>query len=730
MSLTYITPYNCTDKNSYLYERAKFFLQESYVSDFSNRIFVDFSSSKEIADELEEIATSRGIKYIRLNKHGELYSSGVCRNVGAIEASTKFISFQDVDLFANDWVYKSIENRLKKYKYFNELELIPCLYLTEEFSKEYLELTDYEQSYTIQQAFLENNREILHMYAPASSCKLLDRKFYLMSGGMHKEFYGHGFEDFELHYRLCDMSKKFYRTHSSRSHDYMYDSLEYKGYRTFFSMFGRPLMDEGLYFVHLWHDNHVGTNYQKRNRINRGIFERLMTEYDNGKSRIAPLPNIHTEEKILVLGSKKSINVNSLKQVFVELGNFEFFDETLISDTESFKSNFVDNKYDRVFFFNPYGNEHRLSLYRICREENIPFYVFDRGALNNSWFIDPNGFNGDSDSYSRSKWDKELTEEQSLDIEEYIYNTFLCDDTLEKNGERIGCEFFREKYGMDNKKILFVPFQRPNDSVIKYFSGNVESVEDFSYSLRAIASKLSSEWVVVAKKHPLESTIQLPENVIELPESTHIYDCIQASDAVLLINSGVGLLSAMAKTPVYHFGKTYYSHDGIACEVTDIEDAVNKIKQGYSVDFEMVKKFVSHLVNNVYSFADTDYQEVKENNGSSRNVAMFSKFYKINVIDKFNIDFEWRNIPHPTNTRYYDYYRSYFVKPQNVTTPKPAIPVKKVVESKPTVNVNHNQSGNVSKIIPEKNTKKYGVKHKVKKILKDPLGVVKRKVFA
>jgi len=420
MSLTYITPYNCSDKNSYLYERAKFFLQESYVSDFSKRIFVDFSSSKDISDELEPIAKARGIRYIRLNRHGELYSSGVCRNVGAIEADTQFISFQDVDLFANDSVYKAIESRLGKYKYFNELELIPCLYLTENFSREYLDMTDYDQNFTIHQAYLENDKEIIHMYAPASSCKLLDRKFYLMSGGMHKEFYGHGFEDFELHYRLCDMSKKYYKTHEPRSHNYMYDSLDYKGYRTFFSMFGRPLMDEGLYFVHLWHDNHVGTNYQKRNRINRGIFERLMNEYDSGKSRITPLPNIHAKENILILASKKSINATSLKQLFVEIGNCEFVDEKIIANSDSLKELVEDKQYDRVFFFNPYGNEHRLSLYRGCKEYGIPYYVFDRGALNNSWFIDPNGFNGDSDSYSRKRWDHELTEEQSIEVEEYI----------------------------------------------------------------------------------------------------------------------------------------------------------------------------------------------------------------------------------------------------------------------------------------------------------------------
>lgn len=719
MSLTYITPYNCADKESYLYERAKLFLSESYISTNTKRIFVDFSSSIEISDELEMLAKHRGIKYIRLNRHGELYSSGVCRNVGAIQADSKYISFQDVDLLASDVFYENIEKRVVKYDFYNELELIPCLYLSEEFSKVYMNLNSSEKKRVIHNAYLENDESIINMYAPASSCKLLERKFYLMSGGVNKEFYGHGFEDFELHYRLCDMSNKFYRTHDSRSHNYMYDSLEYKGYRTFFSMFGRMLMDQGLYFVHLWHDNHIGTNYQKRNKANKVIFERLMKEYDDGRLRIAPLPNIHSKEKILVLSSKESINVSSIKQIFVEIGNCIFVDEKNIHSGHCLKDVFLKNKYNRVFFFNPYGNEHRFYLYRACREFNIPYYVFDRGALNDSWFIDPNGFNADSTSYSRCLWDMELTLDKSNEVEKYIYNVFLNDDTLEKNGSRKGSDFFRDKYGQDNKKILFVPFQRPRDSVIKYFSGNVDSVEDFKRNLRCIANKLSDGWVVVAKKHPLELNIELPENVIELPEDIHIYDCIQGCDSVLLINSGVGMLSAMNKTPVYHFGKAFYSHEGIVCEVYDVDDAVEKIINGYDVNFELVKRFVSHLINNVYSFAKTDYNYVKDSDGSLRSVANFSRFYKLNIIDRLNVDFKWRDTPYPTSTRFYDYYRSYFKSVSKCN-------LDKVKGNDSLVEIT-NQGKKRDKVVPIEEQKKYGIKHKIKKLIKDPVGVARRK---
>ncbi len=724
MSITYITPFNCDSRDSYLYERAKFFLSESYTSEKTKRIFIDFASKQDISEELEIIANANGITYLKLERHGELYSSGICRNVGAIEADTKFISFQDVDLFASDELYRKIEHRIDNYEYINELEIIPCLYLTEEYSIEYLDSDEVARSDKIQKAFIENDKKVIHMYAPTSSCKVVERKFYLLSGGMNREFYGHGFEDFELHYRMCDMSKKFYRTHSPSSHDYQYDALEYKGYRPFFSMFGRPLMSEGLYFVHLWHDNHVGTNYQKRNKANRKIFERLMKEHDEGKLRLPSLPNIHTDEKILVLASKRSINANSLRQVFATIGNCTYRDELTIHSTDELKEIIESNDFNRVFFFNPYGNEHRLNLYRYCKETCIPFYIFDRGALNDSWFIDPNGFNGDSSSYDRVHWDNKLSSEQISETREYIHQTFLVDDTLEKNGERIGVEHFKEKYSPDDKKILFVPFQRPNDSVIKHFSGNVDNVEDFTYKLRIIADKLSSDWVVVAKKHPLESKISLPDNVVELPASTHVYDCIQSSDAVLLINSGVGLLSAMANKPVYHFGKTYYAHEDIACEIFDENDAVEKIKNGFKPNIDSVTKFIFHLVNNVYSFAKTDYRIENSAGGSSRNVAVLSKFSKINILSGSSYDSLWREEPYSTQTRFYDYYRGYFHKENQRLTNKTTSAPSPKPSAKPTV---YKKNAATANIIPKQN-KKYGAKHKMKKLMNDPIGVFKRKV--
>ncbi|EGR0773774.1 hypothetical protein EW121_12755 [Vibrio cholerae] len=722
MDITFITPFDCKDKNSYLYERAKYFLLNSYMSENVKRIFVDFSSDVNITKELMAIAKARNIKYISLKRFGELFSIGVCRNTGVLAAVTKYISFQDVDLYAPDFIYKKIERRIAQYQYVNEMEMIPCLYLTESYSKEYLHFDDDLKDDDVKIAYLENNKEKIQMFAPASSCQIVEREFYLMSGGINKEFYGHGYEDFELHLRLCDLSKKFYRTHSITSHDYAYDSHDYRGYRPYFSMFGRPMMNDGIYFVHLWHDNHVGTNYQRRNRINKGIFERLIAQYVDGKSRVPIISDSLKSNKILVLSSNNSINSTSLRHLFVSIGNCIFRDESLFSTFDDLNRYIESEMVERVFFFNPYGNEHRLGLYRKCKENNIPFYVFDRGALNDSWFIDPNGFNGDSSTYEIENWNVELDSEVISETVNYINQTFLNDETLEENGPRIGVEYFRERYALNGKKVLFVPFQRPNDSVIKYFSGSVDNIEDFTHKLRVIADLLSNEWVVVAKKHPLESKLELPENVISLPSSMHIYDCIQGSDAVLLINSGVGLLSIMANKPVYHFGVTYYGKESLACRVYDEKDAVNKIRRGFVPNNDHVIKFVHYLINHVYSFAKTEYVKVEEGN-ATRNVAVATNFYRINILNEQSKSYLWRTLPHPVNSRYYDFFRGYL-------TNKNQSPQSKTVENKVSPNDDCIVNNDKQIKVVVKNNKKYGTTHKLKKLIKDPVGVLKRKVLS
>ena len=737
--LSVVTPFYCSSEENYLNERIDLYIQESYKPDWMERIIVDFGSPTRIAKRVQKLCEKYSFKYINLDKGRERFSAGKCRNIGAQVAEGEYISFSDLDLFANNDFYEIVYEKINKKNNFNYFEVLPCFYLTEEGSKQYLEkVLKHEEIYS---AYMEGDESIIKMAAPATSCFLMKKDFYLSEGGMRDDFFGHGYEDFELMNRLAIKANKFYRSHSYYSHEYKYDSLEYKGYRTFFSLFGRENMSKGIYYVHIYHEPAKDPGYKESSRRNKKIFEESLLSFDKKKDSPPALDNILIDRNVLMLGWKNGIPFKGVREVIPYLGKTHYRNDADFNSVEIFHDYLKSNNIDFVFFLNPYGNEQRLSLYKFCKENNIGVIIYDRGALPNSWFFDTNGFNAESESYSSLKWDNDLSENQHFEIERYTTELCTSDATLEDNGERIGSFALKKKYGCNEKKIIFVPLQRPNDTVIKYFSGSVSGVEEFIDRIKALSARLSSDWVILIKQHPLESyELDIPGCIV-VDQKTHVHDLIEASDAVLLINSGVGLISLCFGKPVYCLGQSFYAHEGLANRINSDEDIFDFIErnENYRPNRERVNKFLHYLVNNFYSFAKTEYITVTdEETGSSRSVAVNLQFDNIRIEGLVNkvIERRWEMLS--TKTPSYDYYRAYFqkalvanaavkpvasaAKPAPKLAPKPA--VKPVINNGPQVNV-------VKETEPPKvDASKYvksdsAFQRKFRKLLKDPALFIK-----
>ena len=340
---------------------------------------------------------------------------------------------------------------------------------------------------------------------------------------------------------------------------------------------------------------------------------------------------------VLCLGNEKSIFFSSLlNEVLIEY-NLVYKHENDFNNLEELEKFYIRNHIDFILLPNPYGNEKRLKLYNEFRKSTfIKYRASDRGALPNSWFFDPNGFNADSSSYDSVHWDKPLAHDREKRVIEYIENEIRNDVALEAQGKRQGGEGLRKKLNIDTyKKVLFVPLQRPSDTVIKYFSGNVENMEHFLQQVVKIQEALNDEWVILVKKHPLEVE-RLHSNVLRyVDHDTHFKDLIELSDAVLLINSGVGVISMMYQKPVFHFGKAFYSHHSLNKEVKNAQEVVNHLKDGvFKVDFEKVKRFISYLIEDFYSFGNFITEERIERDGSKRTITKKIDFYKINGLPR------------------------------------------------------------------------------------------------
>lgn len=338
--------------------------------------------------------------------------------------------------------------------------------------------------------------------------------------------------------------------------------------------------------------------------------------------------------KTLALGKKSSLFYRSINHILYLFGDIVFKSEHDFKYVKQLENFVKENSINQVLMPNPYGNNKRYNCYKKLKEINCKVIASDRGALPNSWFFD-SGFNADSDTYHKSKWDLPLSEYHDKSVQYYINDLTSNDLALEKQGERVGGEILKKSLGLTGKKILFVPLQRPNDTVIKFFSGSVKSIDHFVKKVSEVADNLKDEgWVVILKKHPLEKDYILPtsDNARYIYNSAHINDLIEMSDSIMLINSGVGLLAMAWKKPVFHFGEAFYSIPEVNRKVISSYEASNAIKNGFIVNFELVKRFYLYLINSVYSFGTFDTFKISNKDGGYRTETRKIDFKKVNIL--------------------------------------------------------------------------------------------------
>lgn len=118
-----------------------------------------------------------------------------------------------------------------------------------------------------------------------------------------------------------------------------------------------------------------------------------------------------------------------------------------------------------------------------------------------------------------------------------------------------------------------------------------------------------SQWVVVVKKHPAEITRPNIPGVLFAPDDAHVHDLIDLSHSVMLLNSGVGLLSLAFGKPVLACGEAFYAAEGLASTARSVEEAFSMIQAGLPYDREAAYKFIRYLMTEFYSFGETIYIE-------------------------------------------------------------------------------------------------------------------------
>ncbi|MFJ4292387.1 glycosyltransferase [Cupriavidus sp. NPDC089707] len=639
--LTVAIPVRWASERSDLLDRLSFARMDTDLPEEVEILVVDDGSPLDLAGRLASECARYGYSYYRLQTEHLPFSIGRARNAAAQCGLSDYIMFQDVDLmpytgFFRDVLREAIINGLDDSV--DNFLMFGVIYLTESATKEFRDTEPELRRQKYIQLLLQNNKTAIEKFSTGTSVTVWRRDYFLATGGNDPEFNGWGYEDLEYACRAIRRRKKF-PLPSEFTLDYrnFQTITEYKGWKSIYRLFGDMTFQKGMVLFHAWHPVEPKSDYMAAKAKNRQLFERKLGDFRDKGIEPDPLP---------MLGSGKSLVLRSNPWVTNRwaapfLGEIVHIDEDYLP-SDTFIEFLRSSGFSRVVFHNPYANERLKALYDAVRENGFPFIVVERGALPDSVFFDPHGFNADSVSYATEKWDHELKNGKRTATLQYMQRAMTDDESLEAQSPRQGAAVLRKKLKISRgKKVLVAFLQRPTDTVIENFMGPMETYENFMRLLARLPYALRQDWVLLVKQHPLEV------DVIDIPGAINVDQCntkdlLELCDGMIAVNSGVGVLGIMFGKPVLHCGDAFYSNPSFARQVLNESDVVRALNE-FKPDYEKAIRFISYLINDFYSFGRFKARKVKWHDGSFMTATTEIDFYELRYPGKKELKRELRD---------------------------------------------------------------------------------------
>lgn len=596
-------------------------------------IIVNDGSSLIASIEIEEYCKSNNYKYIFLDTKDSQFSLSRARNVGIQHANTEWIGFEDADLVYPSNHYPTLLDILANL-HNTPLNFItvPVIYLKENISKNILSAKNIE--YYIPKILsalhfedpkpnLSNN--YIESFAPVTSVIFAKKKEILSVGGFDEDFSGWGGEDRDfvfkllLKNKLIDKPDFFEKTFNQN----LNDVSVFEGWRSLYKIIGKYVQNHGLYGYHLYHEKLSWRSDLSKNNIQLAKEKALMYF----KSNILPNTFQTNQPVQIILGYNPHLYNNQLIEC---LENPYFIEENIDLTPQEYIDKINNLNPEIVIIWNPYGTLWRLEVYKALLKVKIKVIVAERGALPNTIYFDENGLCVESTSYSQEKWDRKLTEEENDIVSNYIKNIRFGDTALEKQNSRQGGALTKLKLSTGNKKILFCPLQLSDDTVTTYFSEDSFTYSNYLQQLMSLAEELPKDWVLVYKNHPLSLEKFECKNTI-CGDNYHINDLLEASTAVSVFNSGVGLIAQAFLKPVFYYGQCFYKIDGVNYKFNDYNNLILLLKNIRPIDSEKVKKFYFYLSQNFYSYAHWESYTKNKNEKSKVTKIKSINYYIIRI---------------------------------------------------------------------------------------------------
>ncbi len=308
-------------------------------------------------------------------------------------------------------------------------------------------------------------------------------------------------------------------------------------------------------------------------------------------------------------------------------------------------------------FFNDFYSKHDIKAiviwnsfplvvnvaWRVAARMNIKNIFFENGPLPNTLMIDTKGINYQSSLAGKTKefyenvtvdevkWQSFMSSygdkakpsrEKNKGIMNYpqkLYYAFLMRNHFYRNlfpdltDDRIGqslCKKIRSQFFIKEHRLnlpehfIFLPFQYPYDTQILINSPNINTMELFLRTCHAAVRKgAPSGYKIVVKEHPDDlGRTNYGRLRKDFPDviwfkKYDIESLIDKAEAIITINSSVGVLALMRHKPVVTLGNSFYNIEGIVYNVNNLDKLVEAVKQALEgpLNKELIDKFVYYL---------------------------------------------------------------------------------------------------------------------------------------
>lgn len=157
------------------------------------------------------------------------------------------------------------------------------------------------------------------------------------------------------------------------------------------------------------------------------------------------------------------------------------------------------------------------------------------------------------------------------------------------------------------QNFIFVPFQVSYDTQIIYHSPWIKSMTEFFELINLISKELKIHFIL--KEHPSDKSAnykylhkQVKTNeYIAFANSISTQELIQKSDAIITINSSVGIEALLFEKKVIVLGEAFYGIDSITKVAKNRYELMDILKNldNFTIDKKLVKKYLCYL-NEVY----------------------------------------------------------------------------------------------------------------------------------